>query len=177
VAGLHFSGTFQTYIDITQGCQPITAPLVITKAAGNLIYEIDHRPAFEVFASVLKGPLLEDLRRALMYVFVGLPADPSRNTVGAGEYLVRNIVGLDSTKKIIAVADEVREGQAMVFTLRDGQRARDDLEQMLQRQSERLGGKNLLSDSTSIAAPAAPRFTVLRISTAPIFAGPWGTFL
>jgi len=141
VAGLHFSGTFQTYIDITQGCQPITAPLVITKAAGNLIYEIDHRPAFEVFASVLKGPLLEDLRRALMYVFVGLPADPSRNTVGAGEYLVRNIVGLDSTKKIIAVADEVREGQAMVFTLRDGQRARDDLEQMLQRQSERLGGK------------------------------------
>jgi small ligand-binding sensory domain FIST len=29
----------------------------------------------------------------------------------------------------------------MVFTLRDGQRARDDLEQMLQRQSERLGGK------------------------------------
>jgi small ligand-binding sensory domain FIST len=61
--------------------------------------------------------------------------------VGAGEYLVRNIIGLDSSKGIIAVADEVREGQSMIFTLRDGQRARDDLGQMLQRQAQRLNGK------------------------------------
>ncbi|MEX0803646.1 MAG: FIST N-terminal domain-containing protein [Candidatus Binatia bacterium] len=141
VAGLHLSGPFQPLIDITQGCQPITAPLVITKADGNLIHEIDHRPAFEVFASVLKGPLLEDLRRALMYVFVGLPADRERNRVGPGEYLVRNIIGLDSSKGIIAVAEEVRQGQSMIFTLRDGQRARDDLAQMLRRQAQRLNGK------------------------------------
>ena len=141
VTGLHLSGSFEASIDITQGCQPITEPLTITKADGNIIYEIDHRPAFEVFTSVLKGPLLEDLRRALMYVFVGLPADRRRNTVGGGEYLVRNIIGLDSKKKIIGVADEVNEGQAIIFTLRDGQRARDDLGQMLKRQAQRLAGK------------------------------------
>ena len=141
VAGLHLSGSFESFIDITQGCQPITEPLVITRADGNIIYEIDNRPAFEVFTSVLKGPLLEDLRRALMYVFVGVPADRRRNSVGGGEYLVRNIIGLDSEKKIIGVADEVTEGQAMIFTLRDGQRARDDLGQMLKRQAQRLDGK------------------------------------
>ena len=141
VAGLRLSGSFESFIDITQGCQPITEPLTITRADGNIIYEINHRPAFDVFTSVLKGPLLEDLRRALMYVFVGLPADRRRNTVGGGEYLVRNIIGLDSEKKIIGVADEVAEGQAMIFTLRDGQRARDDLGQMLQRQTQRLAGK------------------------------------
>jgi small ligand-binding sensory domain FIST len=141
VAGAHLSGSFQSLIDITQGCQPITEPLVITKADGNLIYEIDDRPAFEVFVSVLRGPLVDDLRRALMYVFVGLPADQQRNTVGAGEYLVRNIIGLDSSKGIIGVADHVREGQSMIFTLRDGDRARDDLGQMLQRQARRLNGK------------------------------------
>ena len=141
VAGLHLSGSFESFIDITQGCQPITEPLAITRSDGNIIYEINHRPAFDVFTSVLKGPLLEDLRRALMYVFVGLPADRRRNTVGGGEYLVRNIIGLDSEKKIIGVADEVAEGQAMIFTLRDGQRARDDLGQMLQRQTQRLAGK------------------------------------
>ena len=132
VAGLHLSGSFESFIDITQGCQPITEPLVITRADGNIIYEIDNRPAFEVFTSVLKGPLLEDLRRALMYVFVGVPADRRRNSVGGGEYLVRKIIG---------VADEVTEGQAMIFTLRDGQRARDDLGQMLKRQAQRLDGK------------------------------------
>ena len=141
VAGLHLSGSFESFIDITQGCQPITEPMVITRADGNIIYEIDNRPAFEVFTSVLKGPLLEDLRRALMYVFVGVPADRRRNSVGGGEYLVRNIIGLDSEKKIIGVADEVTEGQAMIFTLRDGQRARDDLGQMLKRQAQRLDGK------------------------------------
>jgi small ligand-binding sensory domain FIST len=141
VTGLHLSGSFEAFIDITQGCQPITEPLTITRADGNIIYEIDNRPAFEVFTSVLKGPLLEDLRRALMYVFVGLPADRRRNTVGGGEYLVRNIIGLDSEKKIIAVADEVTDGQTMIFTLRDGQRARDDLGQMLERQAQRLAGK------------------------------------
>jgi len=141
VTGLHLSGSFESFIDITQGCQPITEPLVITRADGNIIYEIDNRSAFEVFTSVLKGPLLEDLRRALMYVFVGVPADRRRNSVGGGEYLVRNIIGLDSEKKIIGVADEVTEGQAMVFTLRDGQKARDDLGQMLKRQAQRLDGK------------------------------------
>jgi small ligand-binding sensory domain FIST len=141
VAGVHLSGSYESSIDITQGCQPITQPLVITKADGNIIYEIDDRPAFEVFASVLKGPFLDDLRRALMYVFVGLPADQQRNTVGAGEYLVRNIIGLDSSKGAIAIADHVRRGQSMIFTLRDGNRARDDLGQMLQRQWERLNGK------------------------------------
>jgi small ligand-binding sensory domain FIST len=141
VAGVHLSGSFTSLIDITQGCQPITQPLVITEADGNIIYEIDERPAFEVFASVLKGPFLDDLRRALMYVFVGLPADQQRNTVGAGEYLVRNIIGLDSSKGAIAIADHVQEGQSMIFTLRDGNRARDDLGQMLQRQRQRLNGK------------------------------------
>ena len=141
VAGVHLSGSFGSLIDITQGCQPITQPLVITKAEGNIIYEIDDRPAFEVFASVLKGPFLDDLRRALMYVFIGLPADQQRNTVGAGEYLVRNIIGLDSSKGLIAIADQAHEGQSMIFTLRDGNRARDDLGQMLQRQREALNGK------------------------------------
>jgi small ligand-binding sensory domain FIST len=141
VAGVHLSGSFDGSIDITQGCQPITAPMVITKAENNLIFEINHRPAFERFAQVLRGPLAEDLRRALMFVFVGLPADADQNAVGPGQYLVRNIIGLDPAKGILAVGEEVREGQTMIFTLRDGQRAREDLNQMLERQAQKLAGK------------------------------------
>ena len=141
VAGLALSGAFQTYIDITQGCQPITEPMTITKAEGHLIHEIDHRPALEVFARLLKGPLAEDLRRALQVLFVGLPADKDENSVGPGKYVIRNIIGLDPNKGILGVADEVHEGQAMIFALRDGQRAREDLNQMLARQTQRLAGK------------------------------------
>jgi small ligand-binding sensory domain FIST len=141
VAGLHLSGSFHADLDITQGCQPITEGMVITKAERNLIFEINHRPAFEVFSQLLKGPLAEDLRRALMFVFVGLPANPDQNIIGPGQYLVRNIIGLDPAKGILAVGEEVREGQSIIFTLRDGQRARDDLNQMLERQRQKLGGR------------------------------------
>ena len=141
VAGLYLAGSFEALIEITQGCQPITKPMVITKAENNLIYEIDNRPALEVFAETLKGPLAEDLRRALMYLFVGLPADPQDNSVAPGQYVVRNIVGLDPDKGILGVAEEVVEGEAMVFTFRDGHRARDDLNQMLQRQNDKLAGR------------------------------------
>ena len=141
VAGLLFDGAFEALIEITQGCQPITKPMVITKAEKNLVYEIDNRPALEAFAQTLKGPLAEDLRRALMYLFVGLPADREANSVRPGEYVVRNIVGIDPNKGILGVAEEVEEGERMIFTLRDGQRARDDLNQMLNRQIERLAGR------------------------------------
>jgi len=141
VAGMHLSGSFDAAIDITQGCQPITEPMVITKAEKNLIVEINHRPALEVFARLLKGGLAEDLRRALMVLFVGLPADRAQNSVAPGKYVVRNIIGLDPQKGVLGVAEEVTDGEAMIFTLRDGERAREDLNQMLRRQAEKLGGK------------------------------------
>jgi len=141
IAGAYLTGAFDAHIDITQGCQPISEPMMITKAEGNLIHEINDRPAIEVFAKLLKGPLAEDLRRALMVLFVGLPADRQENSVAAGKYLVRNIIGLDPEKGILGVAEEVSAGEAMIFAMRDGQRARDDLAQMLHRQVEMLGGK------------------------------------
>lgn len=141
LAGMYISGAVDFHIDITQGCQPIAPPMTITKAENNFIHEIDGRPALEVFAQLLKGPLAEDLRRALTVLFVGLPADRDENSVAAGKYLVRNIIGLDPAKGIVAVADRVSAGQSMVFTLRDGQRARDDLQEMVGRQAARLRGK------------------------------------
>jgi small ligand-binding sensory domain FIST len=141
LAGAYLSGEFNVHVDITQGCQPITEPMVITKAERNLIHEIDGRPALEVFARLLKGPLAEDLRRALMVLFVGLPADRRENSVAPGRYLVRNIIGLDPEKGIVGVAQEVSEGEALIFTMRDGERAREDLNQMLRRQVEKLNGR------------------------------------
>ncbi|HWP57692.1 MAG TPA: FIST N-terminal domain-containing protein [Candidatus Acidoferrales bacterium] len=141
VAGLAFTGAFHASVGITQGCQPVAAPVTVTKAEGRLILELDGRPAFEVFAGLIGAPLLENLRRALAYVFVGVPADRELNRVGPGEYLARNIIGIDPRQGILAVSDEIFEGEKIVFTLRDGQRAREDLVQMLQRQAQELKGK------------------------------------
>jgi small ligand-binding sensory domain FIST len=141
VAGFALSGPLRTHIDITQGCQPVGTARTITKAQDNLILEIDHRPAFDVFTETIGTPFQRDLRRALAFVFVGLPPDPSQTAIRPGQYLVRNIIGLDPSRGILAVAQPVAAGQPMIFTFRDGQRAREDLEQMLTRQITGLAGK------------------------------------
>ena len=141
VVGFALSGGFETVIDITQGCQPVGDPMIITKADENLIFEIDGRPAFEVFVELIGKPFQQDLRRALAFVFAGLPPDPRQTEIEPGQYLVRNIIGLDAQRGIVAVAQPVEAGQPLIFTLRDGQRAREDLGQMLARQAARLKGR------------------------------------
>ncbi|NOT53850.1 MAG: hypothetical protein HOP18_04515 [Deltaproteobacteria bacterium] len=132
VSGLLLSGRFQATISNAQACQPIGPVHTVTKAQQNLLLELDGRPAFEVFAEVVRQPLIDDLRRAAAFVFVGLPVDPERRQVDRGEYVVRNIIGFDPAQGIIAVADEIHQGQKMIFTLRDGSGAREDLKGMLE---------------------------------------------
>jgi small ligand-binding sensory domain FIST len=136
VSGVLLSGEFSHTVAVTQSCQPIGPVHTVTRAHRNVILAIDNRPAFEVFAAAVRPPLSEDLRRAAMVVFVGLPVDPERQRVERGEYVVRNLVGFDPQNGAIAITEEVRTGQKMRFALRDGRGAREDLKQALERQTE-----------------------------------------
>ena len=49
---------------------------------------------------------------------------------------MRNLVGFDPERGIIAVADQIVEGQNLVFTLRDGNGARTDLKRELEAQDQ-----------------------------------------
>lgn len=136
LCGLLLHGRFQHTIGIAQACQPLGPVHTVTRAQQNLILELDGRPAFEVFAEVVRQPLIEDLRRAAAFVFVGLPVDLERQRIQRGEYVVRNIVGFDPRQGVVAVADEIRQGQKMVFTLRDGSVSREDLKITLESQAK-----------------------------------------
>jgi small ligand-binding sensory domain FIST len=142
VSGVLLSGKFSHTVAVTQSCQPIGPVHTVTQAHRNVILAIDNRPAFEVFAEVVRPPLSEDLRRAAMVVFVGLPVDPERQRVERGEYVVRNLVGFDPQNGAIAITEEVYTGQKMRFTLRDGSGAREDLKQALERQTEQWHDKS-----------------------------------
>jgi small ligand-binding sensory domain FIST len=134
MCGLLLSGQFQHSLGIAQACQPIGPAHTVTKSHQNLLLELDGRPAFEVFAEVVRQPLSEDLQRAAAFVFIGLPVDRERQHIARGEYVVRNIVGFDPKQGIVAVADEIRQGQKMVFTLRNGDVSREDLKVTLEEQ-------------------------------------------
>ncbi|MCH8130836.1 MAG: hypothetical protein IIC70_13190 [Acidobacteria bacterium] len=51
--GLLLGGPTQVTTVVSQGCRPIGRPLVVTKAEGNLIYELAGRTAYDQLASLL----------------------------------------------------------------------------------------------------------------------------
>ena len=136
VRGALLSGQFTYTVGITQACQPASPVHTVTKAHNNLLLELDDKPAFEVFSECVSPPLSEDLRRAAAFIFVGLPVDAERQHIAPGECIVRNLVGFDPVRGIIAVADQLIEGQKIVFTLRDGNGARTDLKRELEAQGQ-----------------------------------------
>ncbi|MBF8303103.1 MAG: uncharacterized protein HW396_1384, partial [Candidatus Dadabacteria bacterium] len=72
-------------------------------------------------------------RDLLRLLFVGFTPDPKDTEIIDGEYLVRNLIGINPDTGVIGVAENVREGQIMTFTVRHPILAREDLKQMLER--------------------------------------------
>jgi len=133
VSGLLLEGNFTYGIGITQGCQPVGLPCIITKAQTNIIFELDGRPAFEVLKEQVPGRIIENPMDMMRLLFVGFPPDPEEKEIVGGDYIVRNLMGFNPDTGIIGVAENVREGQIMTFTLRHPTMAREDLKQMLER--------------------------------------------
>jgi len=127
LSGVVFASDVQIATRLTQGCTPLPARHVITECEDNIVVTLDGRPALEVFQEDIGEVLARDLRRAALYMHVGLPVRGS----DTGDYLVRNLVGLDPKNKLIAVGEMLETGAEMFFCKRDAQSARDDLERML----------------------------------------------
>ena len=140
LAGVAFSG-LAPMIGVAQGCMPIGEPYVVTRADGNAIEQIAGRPALEVLGDAIRAlPRGEErIRRA--GVFAGLAMDPAKSPLERGDFLVRNLVGLEQASGAVVVAERVRVGQTVQFQIRDAEASREDLTATLETLARRLGGR------------------------------------
>ena len=111
----------------TQGCTPLRARHLVTECEDNIIVSLDGRPALDVFKEDVGELLGRDLRRAAELMHVGFPIKGS----DTGDYVVRNLMGIDPKNKLIAVGAVPEPGNALVFCKRDAQTARADLGRIL----------------------------------------------
>jgi small ligand-binding sensory domain FIST len=137
VSGMLLSGDFDLTMANSIACGLIGTAHRVTAARDNIMIELDGRPAYEVFAEAA-GPLADDLRRALGYVFVAIPVYEDAQTIERGQFVVRNIVGASEEHGVIAVAFQPKVGDTIGFVLRDAERSRQDLKATLDELSERL---------------------------------------
>jgi small ligand-binding sensory domain FIST len=119
-------------LGMTQGCQALGDPLTITAAEGNLILEIEGRPAIEALERALSNPRHPGLRQMAKHLLAGI------SELGAGgrsDYVVRPFAIAESDRPALAVAEPVRAGQTICFTMRDAIGAREDMKAMLDEQA------------------------------------------
>jgi small ligand-binding sensory domain FIST len=141
VAGAVWTGSFSTHIGVAQGCQPIGEPYVISKAEGNLIYEIAGRTAWHILQESLEALSEEDIERVPYALHAGIAMDEEKYPLTRGDFIVRNIAGVDPASGAIAVAERVRPGQTVQFNLRDARAASADMRSTMEEVSDSLGAK------------------------------------
>lgn len=112
---------------LTQGCAPIGEAHEITEARENILIGLDGRPALDVLREDVGGEMAGNLGMVAGRIFVGIPIEGS----DTGDYLVRNLIGLDTAHKLVAVAEPVKPGRSILFCRRDRASASDDLDRML----------------------------------------------
>ncbi|MEK7235697.1 MAG: FIST N-terminal domain-containing protein [Nitrospirota bacterium] len=131
VVGVQLTGPIAVRTVTSQGCRPIGERFVVTRAEGNLIYELGGVSALkrlqDVFES-LGGAHRRDAHRAL---HLGIVIDEHRSHFERGDFLVRNLIGADQQAGAVAIGDVVQEGQTVQFHLRDAKSASDDLHFLL----------------------------------------------
>jgi len=135
LSGIIFSREVAVATGLSQGCSPIGPRHTITQAEENIVVTIDNRPALDVFKEDIQVLPENELSRLAGYVYVGLPVKGS----DTGDYLVRNLVGVDPQNKVIAVGDSVHAEDQLIFCRRDKQTASEDLVRMIREVKEWAG--------------------------------------
>ena len=121
---------------LTQGCSPIGPTHVATEAEHNVLVALDGRPVLEVFREDIGEELAQDLQRCAGLIFVALPVEGS----DTGDYLVRNLIGLDPQSGAVAIGEHVETGQSVMFCRRDQASAEEDLRRMTRKLKQRTDG-------------------------------------
>ena len=118
---------------VAQGCRPIGEAMRITASRRNMLMELDGRPPMEVLQR-LYGVLPERDRQLMSHsLFLGVVTDELLDNPAQGDFLIRNVVGMDSRTGGLAIGEILKEGQLVQFHLRDAETSAGDLTAVLER--------------------------------------------
>ena len=166
LSGVAFTQGAALMSRVTQGCQPVTGNFEITACDANVVTMLDGEPALDVLLAAL-NVTLDQPREALAKVrstLVGL-SDPqealndsrlSRTGQFGAEVVVRHIIGLDPSRRGVAVSDAPAVGMTLAFCERNAQAARADLIRVCAEIREELEPEELTVElANALNAPEA----------------------
>ena len=120
---------------VAQGCRPIGELMCVTKNKQNVLLELDDKPPLEILQDIFSASSERDRELMRHSLFLGIVMDDFNDDPGQGDFLIRNIIGLDSNAGVMAIGEMLREGQRVQFHLRDALTSAEDLAVLLSRYS------------------------------------------
>lgn len=155
VSGALFDHQQPVLIGLTQSCAALGGPHMITGMDEFMITQLDGKPALEVMSAALQlaAPDDDDAPGAAGQKGGAAIGHPGMDMTGevlaalpvkgsdTGDFLVRNIAGIDPQDGWIAVADDLKEGDEILFVQRQADTALRDMQTMLEKLKKRCGEK------------------------------------
>ncbi|MFV0297632.1 MAG: FIST N-terminal domain-containing protein [Hyphomicrobiaceae bacterium] len=134
VSGVLLGGRLNVAVGLTQGCSPVGPTHEVTSCDGQLLIQLDGRNAYETLCEDVGIAEGADPRPWLRDVHAAVPVSGTDQA----DYLVRNLMGLDTQRGLVAVTEAFEKGDRVMFVRRDVESARKDLNRMLDDLKERL---------------------------------------
>ncbi|MCA1692663.1 MAG: FIST C-terminal domain-containing protein [Actinobacteria bacterium] len=116
---------------VSQGCRPIGSPFAVTRAEGNVVYELAGRPALERLGEAAETMPEQDRALLTQGVHLGRVIDEQKDDFDRGDFLIRNVMGGDPNTGAIAVGDLIEVGATAQFQVRDAASADEDLRHLV----------------------------------------------
>lgn len=152
--GVALSGNLVVETIVAQGCRPIGEPYTVIAGERNVVMELEvpvtaqvggsgkPRKPLDVLRDLIQTLSEEDRMLAQNSLFVGVARDEFKQDLEHGDFLIRNLLGVDPRVGAIAIGDRVRPGQRIQFHLRDAHTSADDLEMLLRRYQQQTPDSN-----------------------------------
>jgi small ligand-binding sensory domain FIST len=131
-AGVLLEGDIGLRWIVSQGCRPIGRPLVITKAQQNVILEMGGRTPLDHLRELWPTLSSEDQELFRGGLHLGRVLNEYQSDFQRGDFLIRNVLGLEKQTGALIINDHVRVGQTVQFQVRDAASADEDLHALLQ---------------------------------------------
>lgn len=136
LVGVALTGDVRVDAVVAQGCRPIGEPMFVTAGRGNAIAELDGRPALEALEAVYAGLPEADQRLFRRALFLGVVMRPDRMEYRQGDFLIRNILGLQADTRALLVGARVEPNQVVQLHVRDAATSAADLDALLGRHAQ-----------------------------------------
>src|SRR3712207_5218145 len=142
VAYALLSGKARAGWAISHGLMPIGSERTVTRSQGNVIYEIDGKPAVEVLKEYLPEHALVEDRDWMRYAVSLALSFKAPSYMKDEEYVVRGVPMVRMADgSIIVQGTEVQEGTSVWFSSRDKEKLATGLDQMAAQIKDQLGGE------------------------------------